>query len=67
MKFKSFYEQIREELEDSDNTYCGFCLVLNGGSGCNCGNHSWKYFHQLDEASQMEIISQEFDLPEEKQ
>ena len=67
MKSNSRYEKIREELEDSDNTYCGFCLVLNDGSGCDCGNHAWRYFHQLDEATQREIISEAFDLTEEKQ
>jgi hypothetical protein len=63
MKTKSFYEQIREEFEDSDDTYCAYCRVLNGGNGCDCGNHAWRYFHQFDEASQREIINAEMSIP----
>lgn len=62
MKFKGFYEQIVEEFESSDNRYCAYCLVLEGNGGCDCDQRAWRTFGELDEASQKEVISQEFDL-----
>ena len=67
MKSKSFYEQIVEEFTDSDNRYCSCCLVLESNGGCDCDQRAWRTFGELDEASQKEIISQEFDLTKEKQ
>lgn len=65
MKSKSFYEQIVEEFTDSDNRYCACCLVLESNGGCDCDQRAWRTFGELDEASQKEIISQEFDLTKE--
>jgi hypothetical protein len=65
MKSKSFYEKIVEEFTDSDNRYCGCCLVLESNNGCDCDQRAWRTFGELDEASQKEIISQEFDLTKE--
>lgn len=62
MKSKSWYEQIVEEFEDSDNRYCSCCLVLEGNGGCDCDQRAWRTFGELDEVSQKEVISQEFDL-----
>jgi hypothetical protein len=67
MKSKSWMEQIMEEFESSDNRYCAYCLVLEGGHGCDCDQRAWRTFGELDEASQKEVISQEFDLTKEKQ
>ena len=66
MKYKGWYEKIVEEFEDSSNKYCAYCLILDGGHGCDCGQHAWRTFSELDEASQKEIINQEFDLTKEK-
>jgi len=63
---KSLYEQIVEEFTNSDNKYCACCLVLEGNNGCDCDQRAWRTFGELDEASQKEIINQEFDLTEEK-
>ena len=65
MKSKSWMEQIMEEFTDSDNRYCAYCLVLEGNGGCDCGQRAWRTFGELDEASQKEVISQEFDLTKE--
>ncbi len=62
MKFKSWMEQIYEEFENSDNKYCAYCLVIEGNGECDCDQRAWRTFGELDEASQKEIISQEFDL-----
>lgn len=67
MKSKSWMEQIVEEFTDSDNRYCSCCLVLEGNGGCDCDQRAWRTFGELDEASQKEVISQEFDLTKEKQ
>jgi hypothetical protein len=64
---KSLYEQLIEEFTNSDATYCAYCLVHNGGHGCDCDQRAWRTFGELDEASQKEVISQEFDLTKEKQ
>lgn len=67
MKSKSFYEKIVEEFEDSDTRYCGCCLVIESSNGCDCDQRAWRTFTELDEASQKEIINQEFDFAKEKQ
>jgi len=64
---KSLYEQIVEEFTNSDNKYCSCCLVLEGNNGCDCDQRAWRTFGELDEVSQKEVISQEFDLTKEKQ
>ena len=64
---KSLYEQLIEEFTNSDNKYCSCCLVLEGNGGCDCDQRAWRTFGELDEASQKEVISQEFDLTKEKQ
>jgi hypothetical protein len=64
---KSLYEQLIEEFTNSDNKYCACCLVLEGNNGCDCDQRAWRTFGELDEASQKEVISQEFDLTKEKQ
>jgi hypothetical protein len=64
---KSLYEQLVEEFTNSDNKYCSCCLVLEGNGGCDCDQRAWRTFGELDEASQKEVISQEFDLTKEKQ
>jgi hypothetical protein len=38
------------------------CLVLEGNGGCDCDQRAWRTFGELDEVSQKEVISQEFDL-----
>lgn len=63
---KSLYEQLIEEFTNSDNKYCACCLILEGNNGCDCDQRAWRTFGELDEASQKEIISQEFDLAREK-
>lgn len=62
MKFKSWMEQIYEEFESSDNRYCAYCLVIESSNGCDCDQRAWRTFGELDEASQKEVISREFDL-----
>jgi hypothetical protein len=64
---KSLYEQLVEEFTNSDNKYCAYCLVLESNNGCDCDQRAWRTFGELDEASQKEVISQEFDLTKEKQ
>jgi hypothetical protein len=64
---KSLYEQLVEEFTNSDNKYCSCCLVLESNNGCDCDQRAWRTFDELDEASQKEVISQEFDLTKEKQ
>lgn len=64
---KSLYEQLIEEFTNSDNKYCACCLVIESNNGCDCDQRAWRTFGELDEASQKEVISQEFDLTKEKQ
>lgn len=67
MKSKSWMEQIIEEFTDSDTKYCAYCLCIEDNGGCDCDQRAWRTFGELDEASQKEVISQEFDLTKEKQ
>jgi hypothetical protein len=62
MKSKSLLEQYKEAFSESDDRYCAHCLVIESTDGCDCDQRAWRTFDELDEASQKEIISQEFDL-----
>ena len=63
MKLKSLYEKYVEEFSASDEKYCAYCLVINGGNGCDCDQHAWRYFSELDENSQKQIINEELSIP----
>ena len=63
MKLKSLYEQYVEEFSASDEKYCAYCLVINGGNGCDCGQHAWRHFSELDENSQKQIINEKLSIP----
>ena len=63
MKLKSLYESYVEEFSMGDEQYCEYCLVINGGDGCDCDQHAWRHFSCLDEKSQKEIINRELAIP----
>jgi len=63
MKSKSLYQTYVEEFSDSDERYCAYCLVNDGGNGCDCDQHAWRTFTELDDESQREIINQELSIP----
>ena len=63
MKSKSLYELYVEEFSSSDEQYCAYCLVINGGHGCDCDQRAWRTFGELDDASQRQIINEELSIP----
>lgn len=63
MKSKTLYETYVEEFSHSDEQYCAYCLVHNGGNGCDCDQHAWRTFGELDDDSQRQIINQELSIP----
>jgi hypothetical protein len=67
MKSKSLLEQYKEEFSMSDDRFCAYCLVIESTDGCDCDQHAWRTFDELDDESQLRLINQEFDLAKEKQ
>ena len=63
MKSKSLYEQYVDAFSESDDQYCAYCLVSNGGHGCDCDQRAWRTFTELDDASQRQVINQELSIP----
>ena len=64
---KSLLEKYKEEFSMSDDRFCGYCLIVESSNGCDCDQHAWRTFDELDDESQLRLINQEFDLTKEMQ
>jgi len=59
MQMKSLLDQYKEAFSEDNDQYCAYCLVVDGGHGCDCDQKAWRYFHELDDKSQLRLINQE--------
>ena len=59
MKSKTLYETYVEEFSHSDEQYCAYCLVHNGGNGCDCNQRAWRTFYELDDDTQIKVINEQ--------
>jgi hypothetical protein len=61
MKLKTFADNIREELNKSDELYCCYCSTPKGEKWHCCQENHFVGFSELDDDSQKYLIQEQID------